>query len=328
MSKDNILNIAENNTKPLESKEKFEVNTLEQGNNVEVLTKPIGGDITSRLMNTKIVRIHPGTACACVKSFSKLIFSINTISRRDDTNPNNENEIPLFYVEENIHCDFCCSSCHPYEITFQLFDSNTRQLFSVSDVRNPPSKSDECCEETYYILPNIHNYKPNNIKDEAVINTHDSRSVYRTYEYMEQIYYKIGKPYVKEKDPNCCEACLFCLAACCPCFGVCICDKSDKPINLNEGCCCCNKGIGEIDDNRQYIDIFNMNDEAVGKFALYFNKGILCQKDELFYEIYFPPDANEMVRLALIGQILCFHKIGSYFGVLPGSRDNLNQFTN
>ena len=50
---------------------------------------------------------------------------------------------------------------------------------------------------------------------------------------------------------------------------------------------------------------------------------------QFFYEVYFPPDADELTRLALIDQILFFVKFGTnYFGILPGSRDNLDQFIN
>ena len=50
-----------------------------------------GQDISSRLMNTNIVRIYPKT----VKEFCKdpkHLFDINTIDRRDDFNKENENE--------------------------------------------------------------------------------------------------------------------------------------------------------------------------------------------------------------------------------------------
>jgi hypothetical protein len=40
--------------------------------------------LSARLMNTKIVRIHPGSICACVTGYKKIIFNINTISRVDD----------------------------------------------------------------------------------------------------------------------------------------------------------------------------------------------------------------------------------------------------
>ena len=99
------------------------------------------------------------------------------------------------------------------------------------------------------------------------------------------------------------------------------------------GCCTCNcncKDMEVEEDKRRYIDIFNMQDQPVGKFVHLFEKGVCCVKDKNFYEIYFPPDANEMIRLALIGQILYFVKfkgIGMIaFASLPGSRDNIEQF--
>jgi len=73
-----------------------------------------------------------------------------------------------------------------------------------------------------------------------------------------------------------------------------------------------------------------MQDQPVGKFAFLFEKGLCCQKDKNFYEIYFPPDANEMLRLALIGQIIFFIKLKNIgmeaFASLPGSNDNIEQF--
>ena len=315
--------MAENKAnKPLESNDDLAINTLEQKRNVDMSTIPLENNLTSRLMNTKIVRIRPGAACACVKGCKQTIFNINTIRKRDDKEPQNENETPLFYVEENIRC------CLNFFLTFNLFDPNTRELFSVSQLRGDITKHEDCCEEPYYLLPSIYTSKANNRSVESLIQRYDSRSVYRTYDFLGQSYYKIGKPYVKEKEPSCCESCLYCLSGipCCFCFACCICNNKEEK---SGSCCCCSKEVEVIDDKRTYIDIFNMTNEPVGKFALYFNKGILCQHDEFFYEIYFPPDANEMIRLALISQIIFFYKLETnYFGSLPGSRVNLEQFIN
>lgn len=331
MSND-ILTIEVNKGNRVESKEKFENNQLNEKGNEENSNFALEKEITSRLMNTKIVRIRPGTICACNKGFKKLIFNINTISKRDDQDPNNENETPLLYAEEFIFCScLCFGSCSPEHTAFHLYAPNTKKLYSMCNLTDVWEKIEECCEEPYYKLPSIHNMKPSNGKDESLIKRYDTRSVYRTYDYLGQSHYKIGKPYVKEKEPGCCEAFLYTLSSlpCCFCFKICICNHKEKLLNLNGCCCCCRDEFGVIDDKRTYIDIFNMNDESVGKFALYFRKGILCQNDELFYEIYFPPDANDMIRLALISQILFFHKSGGgYFGTLPGSRDNLEQFIN
>jgi hypothetical protein len=85
------------------------------------------GDLTSRLMNTKIVRIRIGTRCACVKGCKKNYFEINTITRRDDKDRRNENEMPLFYAEENTDCKIC-GCCMPFQITIELFDAKTKEL--------------------------------------------------------------------------------------------------------------------------------------------------------------------------------------------------------
>ncbi len=53
-------------------------------------------------------------------------------------------------------------------------------------------------------------------------------------------------------------------------------------------------------------------------------------KGKNFYEFYFPPDTNEMLRLALIGQIIYLAKFKGTgmiaFATLPGSRDNIEHF--
>ena len=73
-----------------------------------------------------------------------------------------------------------------------------------------------------------------------------------------------------------------------------------------------------------------MDNRSVGKYVKYY--GVTgcysCRKETLFYEIYFPPDANDLLRLAiLVGQMIFFiHNNKNYYGILPGSKDNLNQF--
>lgn len=47
-------------------------------------------------MSTKIVRFHRNSRCAFVKSCRKPFYEINTVATIDDTNPQNENEQPLF----------------------------------------------------------------------------------------------------------------------------------------------------------------------------------------------------------------------------------------
>ena len=317
-------------------------NTVNQRQNLQIF--PNGGNITSRLMNTKIVRIRIGTRCSCSKNYRKMYFQINTITRRDDIDRKNENETPLFYAEEK---DICCASCRPFEITIELFDANTKELVNISQIRELSRKIDECCGEKYLILSNIYNYKINNRTNESVIHRYDTRSFYRTYSHFGQHLYKIGKPYVK-KETTCGEDCGNCILGCCCCC--CSCDCKDSKVKQGEGkccecceccCCCCGSkksecccGCGEKveldvrDDKRTYIDIFTMNDQNVGKFAEYINKlGLCCTQAEMFYEVYFPPDSNEQIRLALIGQILFFLYFNTnIFGILPGSRDNIEEF--
>ena len=295
--------------------------------------------LSTRLMNTKIVRIHPGSICACVKGNQKLCFNINTISKIDNDLPENENETPLFYVEEKLDCSFCCfGSCKPFEITFEIFDANTKELFSVSKINSLDRVIDECCGDNYIIYAPILNSKASNMGDISTVSRHDSRSFYRTYDHLGQSHYKIGEPYVKKETPCCDECSLLCVCQYIPIIGCIIkcvrCDKSDPGCSLGCCCCCCCQQYkGEVmDDKRIYIDIFNMMDQSVGKFAYLFEKGACCQNDKNFYEIYFPPDATEMVRLALIAQIIFFFKFratgNKAFISLPGSRDNIEQFMN
>ena len=290
---------------------------------------PPSNGLSARLMNAKIVRIHPGTMCACVRNNTKIIFSINTISRIDNIEPANENETPLFYVEEDLPCHFCCCGgdcCSTFSIKFNIFDANTKELFSQSSINSLDRIVDQCCKDNYISYASIYNTKFST-GEVSTIDRHDSRSLYRTYEISGQSYYKIGEPYVEVETP-CCEECsLYCFCSNIPfisCFMKCC---KCKP-----GCCTCNcQDIKEEEvDKRRYIDIFNMQNQPVGKFAYLFEKGVCCQKDKNFYEIYFPPDANEMLRLALIGQIIFFVKFKDIamtaFATLTGSNENIEQF--
>ena len=187
---------------------------FENNNNIQTVAIP--DSLSGRLMNTKIVRIHPDTICACVSGYKKIIFNINTISRVDDRHPENENETPLFYVEEKLSCNFCCfGRCKPFEITFEIFDANTKELFSTSTINQLDQRVDICCGDKYTIYAPICNFKVSNPGDISIVNRYDSRSFYRTYDHLGQSHYKIGKPYV-EKETNCCDNCT------CPCFGCCI----------------------------------------------------------------------------------------------------------
>jgi hypothetical protein len=337
----------EDNKNPIKTTENQ--NQLSERNQ-SIETVPPNRGLSERLMYTKIVRIHPGTTCACVKNCNKLIFYINTINRIDNQEPSNEKETPLFYVEEELPCSFCCFGECTFYIKFNIFDAITKELFSESSINTLDSVIDNCCGDNYIVYAPINNTKLNTAGI-STINRHDSRSLYRTYEISEQSYYKIGEPYV-EIEPPCCECSLYCFCSYMPIIGCCIscckCEKSNNPSPKTSGCtcdcrgccdccccccCCCQEKIEKVEeiiDKRIYIDIFTMLDQSVGKFAYLFEKGFCCQSDKLFYEIYFPPDATEMDRLALIAQIIFFFKFratgNNAFISLPGSRNNIEQF--
>ena len=349
MDNNGMLTLQQNqNSQEAHNQIEFTKNSVTQRNNL--VAYPNDGSITSRLMNTKIVRIRIGTRCACVEGCRKMYFEVNTISRRDDSDRKNENETPLFYAEENTDCNFC-SSCKPFQITIELFDANTKELVCKSQIREYNKKVDECFGDKYIILSNIYNYKINNQTDESIIHRYDTRSFYRTYSHLGQNLYKIGQPYIK-KETTCGEDCSSCILDCCCCCCDCKGGESTKSESKccdckccecccccccccggkkSKGCCCCCSETVEvegIDDKRTYIDIFTMTDQNVGKFAEYINKlGLSCAQAEMFYEVYFPPESNDQIRLALIGQILFFIKFNTnYFGILPGSRYNLEEF--
>ena len=78
-----------------------------------------------------------------------------------------------------------------------------------------------------------------------------------------------------------------------------------------------------------------MDNQAVGKFALYYEKS--CCTEKMFYEVYFPPEANEMIRIALLSQCLFIFKIGCpnpqftgdsphFFSQLPSDSSGIEKF--
>lgn len=333
-----VLRLAENkNNEQNEKNVEFPENNINNPNyetipmgGMGANTIPTDGIVTSRLMNTKIVRIYPGTVCAFTTGCKKLMFNVTTISKRDDNDRRNENELPLFDVIEKLPCHCLWINCAKEIITFEYFDpNNPNVVFAKSNIINRVTKVDNCCDDTYYILPNILTDRVSNgVYNSSTIMRHDTRSHYRTYEIMGQSYYKIGNPYVP-KEISCIRGlcnCITCIPCCC-CFKLCICN--DEPCRCCCCCCCCTE-IPEIyDDKRTYIDIYNMDDQPVGKFARYMEPSGCCKSGALFYEVYFPPDANEILRLSLITQIIFFIKLRiSFFGILPGSRINLEQFIN
>ena len=73
-----------------------------------------------------------------------------------------------------------------------------------------------------------------------------------------------------------------------------------------------------------------MFDQKVGKFVYAVKDNsccCCCGTIECFYEIYFPADANLLLRLALIGfMVFYFHSEIILFGALPGTSDDVAQF--
>lgn len=270
---------------------------------------PSDGSLSSRLINTKMVRIRILQKCVwsdltCNKSY----FHVNTISTIDDLNPNNENESPLFEVELYMPC------C-PEPVKFIFIDNQTRQPFSISQYKDMGQRVTSCCGENYFIFPDMLHYKNNNPNDICITKCYDTRSFYRTFEYNGQTFYKIGEPYVP--NDKCCENCCGC------------CRNPDFKLK-DESCCeeCCKQVPIE---KRTYADIFNMSGQCVGKYVQYFYQTgcFCCMEPTLFFEIYFPPDANEMLKLSLIGHFIFLLQLGPHiFGALPGSKDNLSMFIN
>ena len=278
-------------------------------------------DISSRLMTSKIIRILP-LSSDCCKGCNQISLAINVISRIDDENPTNENETPLFRVEENT--SGCCSCTNFFKFHFYAHDSNNESVLYVSEIKDKAKIINSCCCCISYIeLPDIFNYKANDSKTQSIINRYDSRTIYRTYEYLGQAYFKIGKPY-EEKENNCC--CYYC---CWCCFSkdddtqanLC-CFSKDDDTQEKKGCC-------ESYIERSYIDIFNMSDQLEGKFAFCNEKNKCCSKT--FFEIYFPPEANELIRISLISQCIFLFKFPSFqregfFAYLPGTKPELIKF--
>ena len=272
---------------------------------------PSEGTQNSRLMNTKIVRIRVETKCVCEDlACAKPFFKVNTVSKIDDVNPQNENEMP--FIEGEIHVPCWC----PEPIKFEFIDAQTRQPFSTSYYRDFGKQvgCNGCCCESYFIFPDIIHSKNINPNDAAITQCYDSRSFYRTFHYNGAAFYKIGEPYVPKDE--CCKNC-------------CTCCKNPNSLDKDGKCCdCCNTPVKL--QKRTYVDIFNMSDQPVGKYVRYLDTtGCCCsQNTTLFFEIYFPPDANEMLKLALIGQLVFLLQLGmNIFDYLPGSDINLNLFT-
>ena len=271
---------------------------------------PNDGSIESRLMNTKIVRLRISERCECNCNRCKALFyTVNTVSRIDDLNRKNENEIPLFEVEDTI--SKCC--CLDLGVKYNLLDPKTRTLFGTCESNGFPLKEKQDCSGDYIKYPPLDIKKVYGPIDTSHVNQYDSRSFYRTYEYLGTSQYQIGKKFI-EPDFNCYDFC----CQCCNCFNCCDC--------RNRQLSCCNCSTPET-NKRIYADILNMSEQKVGKLVHFYDINCCNNITEEFFEIYFPADANLMLRLAFIGQMLYSWDYGLFpFGIVPGTMDDLEQF--
>ena len=292
---------------------------------------PNDGSTRAKLINAKMVRIRIEKKWAFNElKIRKPYYLINTISKIDDNNPQNENESPLLEAEL-IHSIFCSEPDK-----FNFYDAQTKQPYSISRLNGFGNKSGKICcfgqnEEEY---PDMSHSKVGNLTEISVTKCYDSKSFYRTFEYQGKAYYKIGRPYkpapvvVAPVAPPPQK----CLCVCpCLCFYIeeykFYCLFCDKDGNCNF--CCCKNEQKEGNEKRTYVDIFNMSDQSVGKYVHFFgHSGFLCFGDNNeFYEVYFPPDANELFKLSLIGHLLfIIQSPPPTFWFLPGSKDNLASF--
>ena len=292
----------------------------------------------SKLANAKMVRIRMSTKCSVPDvTWKKPYYQINAISTIDDNNPKNENEVPILEAEKTSR-RFCSG---PTEFTF--YDANSKQPYSTSRYNGDIIKHKRClCIGLLYIeYPDIISNKTGKTIDIGTTKCYDSRSFYRTFEYQGKAYYKLGAPYqerppVEAQAPGCpCCACLNCkkgddcefICPCC-CFKI----KNKKCEFFLPCWICCKKeetSEGEK-EKRKYVDIFNMSDQCVGKYVNYYDqKGCpLCgcfQETNSFLEVYFPSDANELLKLSLISQLLfILDEQVNTFWLLPGTKDNLS----
>ena len=254
---------------------------------------PSSSPSDGKLGGVRMVRIRLDRKCAPSECRTdKPYFQINSISAIDDNNPQNENEVRLFDAELAI------PRCCPQPPQFNFFDTQSRQPYSLCRFDGFPINHYACCccGERYEEFPNMITNLLSNAMDTSTTKCYDSRSFYRTFEYQGKPYYKIGRPYVK--DDTCC------------CAKYCICCQK-KPEGEDVGCCqncyccqiCCKK---EEKIKRLYVNILNMSDQVVGQYAFFFDKTgcCCCEKITEFYEVYFPSDANEILKAALVGHFL------------------------
>ena len=111
---------------------------------------PNDGSIESRLMNTKIVRLRISERCECnCHGYKYLFYIVNTVSRIDDLNPKNENEMPLFEVENTIS-KYCCLDLG---VKYKFLDPKTRTVFGNCESSGFPKKIKDECSGDYFELP-------------------------------------------------------------------------------------------------------------------------------------------------------------------------------
>ena len=103
-------------------------------------------------MNTKIVRLRIDKRCKCnCNDCKELFFTVSTVSRIDDRNPENENEMPLFEVQKTIE-KLCF--CYDDRLKYNLLDPKTKMLYGYSD-SGFPSKQNDCFFGDYINLPTL-----------------------------------------------------------------------------------------------------------------------------------------------------------------------------
>ena len=294
-----------------ENEMKF-VDSTDDDQNYSPVSSNSSGD--GKLANVKLVRIRLDRKCALNEcKTDKPYFQINSISTIDDDNPQNENEQRLFDAELAIP-RFC-----PRPPQFNFYDTQTKQPYSLCRFDGYPIKHYGCCcfGESYEEFPNMITNLLSNVMDTSTTKCYDSRSFYRTFEYQGKPYYKIGRPYVKDERCCCEKYCICCQKkpegeGCCQ-------NCCQKP--EGEGCCqnCCQNPEGEgccqefcqicckkEKIERLYVNILNMSDQVVGQYACFFDQTgcCCCEKTTEFYEVYFPSDANEILKAALVGHFL------------------------
>ena len=117
MRKENEMQFVDTNEQPLKPSDNQNYSPVPN-------YSPNDGSSSSRLINTRMVRIRYGTKLAIGKcSSEKPYYQINTITCIDDNNPQNENEGPLFEAELTI------PSCCPQPPQLNINDAQSKQPF-------------------------------------------------------------------------------------------------------------------------------------------------------------------------------------------------------